>query len=72
MSGEEQAASSTGDPAVDALVAQAAQTAHLPAGEHKDHYTQVLLGLERELDADAGAAMHTPPTPAAQNQGATS
>ncbi|MFQ4149878.1 hypothetical protein AAGW05_14495 [Arthrobacter sp. LAPM80] len=77
MSWQKQAAGSTGDPAVDALIAQAAQAAQLPASEHKDHYTHVLQGLERELDADPSAAMqsaamHTAPTPAAQNQGATS
>ena len=47
----------TGDPAVDALVALAAQTVHLPASEHKARYTQVLEGLERELDADPIAAL---------------
>lgn len=58
ISNNEQAASQpTGDPAVDALVALAAQTAQLPAGEHKARYTQVLNGLEHELDADPAAAL---------------
>ena len=47
----------TGDPAVDALVASAAQTVQLPASEHKARYTRVLEGLERELDADPTAAL---------------
>lgn len=47
----------TGDPGVDALVALAAQAAQLPAGEHRKRYTEVLAGLERELDADPGAVM---------------
>ncbi len=47
----------TGDPAVDALVAFAAQTVQLPASEHKARYTRVLEGLERELDADPTAAL---------------
>ena len=42
---------------MDALVALAAQTVHLPASEHKARYTQVLEGLERELDADPTAAL---------------
>lgn len=50
----------TGDPGVDALVALAAQAAQLPAGEHQGRYIQVLAGLERELDADPGAAMRAP------------
>lgn len=58
MANDEQAASQpTGDPAVDALVALAAQTAQLPAGEHKARYTQVLNGLEHELAADPAAAL---------------
>lgn len=50
----------TGDPGVDALVALAAQTAQLPAGEHQGRYTEVLAGLERELDADPAAALRGP------------
>ena len=46
----------TGDPAVDALVVLARQTAHLPVAEHKARFTEVLTGLERELDADPAAA----------------
>lgn len=57
MSHPEQPAGSTGDPAVDALVALAARAAQLPAAEHKDHYGQILAGLEKELNADPGAAM---------------
>lgn len=55
---DRQAASQpTEDPAVDALVALAAQTAQLPSGEHKARYTQVLVGLEHELDADPAASV---------------
>jgi hypothetical protein len=32
----------------------------LPAAEHKAVYTQVLEGLERELDADPSAALRGP------------
>lgn len=46
----------TSDPAVDALVARAAQAQPLPAGEHRAIYTEVLAGLERELDADPSVA----------------
>jgi hypothetical protein len=50
----------TGDPAVDALIALAGQASQLPAAEHKAVYTQVLDGLERELDADPSAALRGP------------
>lgn len=77
MSQGDLAAGSTGDSGVDALVAQAARTVNIPASEHKEHYTQILAALERELDADPGAApqgavLPIAPTSAAQNQGATS
>lgn len=42
----------TGDHAVDALIATAAQSAHLPADEHKALYSSVIAGLEQELNAD--------------------
>lgn len=48
---------STGDPAVDALIEQAAEVQALPVGEHKAHYTQILQGLEQELDTDPAAAL---------------
>ena len=55
----------TGDPGVDALVELAARASGLPVGEQQERYAQVLAGLERELDADPGAAI----TAAAQDQG---
>ncbi|ALV44836.1 hypothetical protein MB46_04250 [Arthrobacter alpinus] len=42
----------TGDQGVDALIAMAAQTAQLPADEHKALYSSVLAGLEQELNTD--------------------
>ena len=47
----------TGDRAVDALVALAADTVNLPVEAHKAQYQQVLEGLERELNGDPAAAM---------------
>lgn len=42
----------TGDHAVDALISTAAQTAQLPADEHKALYSSVIAGLEQELNSD--------------------
>ncbi|WP_449372442.1 hypothetical protein [Arthrobacter psychrolactophilus] len=42
----------TGDHAVDALIATAAQSAQLPADEHKALYSSVIAGLEQELNSD--------------------
>ena len=47
----------TGDPAVDALVARAAQAGQLPVGDHKELYATVLAGLESQLNADPAAAL---------------
>lgn len=48
----------TGDAAVDALVALAAQAGELPVSGHQERYLQVLDGLESELNADPETLMH--------------
>lgn len=43
---------STGDRAVDAIVARAADASALPAADHNGLYTSLMDQLQRELDAD--------------------
>ncbi|MGO4385149.1 hypothetical protein [Specibacter sp. RAF43] len=48
-------ASPTGDPAVDAIVARAAQAATRPTQEHNPLYAGLADALQEELDADPDA-----------------
>lgn len=45
----------TGDPAVDAVVARAAEAAALPTADHNGLYTNLMDQLQGELDADPAA-----------------
>ncbi|MCU6479114.1 hypothetical protein [Arthrobacter sp. A2-55] len=50
----------TGDAAVDALVAKAAEAAVLPTVDHNALYTGILAGLQEQLDANPAAQPGSP------------